>query len=286
MDITTPLIQALLEEQFPDWAELPIVPVDRQGNDNRTFRLGDRLSVRLPSSGAYASAIAKEDHVLQILSAHLTTPLPDVVATGAPSGQFPHPWSVRRWLPGTVLADTPEGDRHQLAADLGRFLVQLRSVPTDGGPACGEHSFFRGCHPSVYSDQVQRALTELGDRVDQAGCHRIWQEALTSAWPHQPVWFHGDVAEGNLLVRGTALAAVIDFGTCGVGDPACDYVVAWTVFDPEERNTFRAAVDVDDHTWARARGWALWKALVTTLEPTSTQYQAQRKALANLIVAP
>ena len=285
MDITTPLVRALLQEQFPAWADLPIRPVHRQGNDNRTFRLGDRMSVRLPSAKPYAAGIAKEDRALAILSAHITTQLPDVIATGAPSEHFPLPWSVRRWLPGTVPAEAPDLDRHQFAEDLAQFLVQLRAVPTEGGPACGAHSFFRGCHPSVYADQVQQALTELGDRVDQASCRRTWQEALTSAWPHEPVWFHGDVAEGNLLVQGSTLGAVIDLGTCGVGDPACDLVIAWTFFD-QERNTFRAAVDVDDDTWARARGWALWKALVTLPEPAGSQYQAQQRALATLLTAP
>lgn len=280
-----PLVRALLQEQFPGWADLPVRPVHRQGNDNRTFRLGDRMSVRLPSAGPYAAGIAKEDRTLPILSAHLAMPLPDVLATGASSEHFPFPWSVRRWLPGTVPGEAPDLDRQRFAEDLGQFLVQLRRVPTEGGPACGPHSFFRGCHPSVYAEQVQQALAQLGDRVDQAACRRTWQEALTSAWPHEPVWFHGDVAEGNLLVQGSTLGAVIDLGTCGVGDPACDLVMTWTYFD-QERDTFRAAVDVDEDTWARARGWALWKALVTLVEPAGRQHRTQRRALANVLTAP
>ena len=77
------------------------------------------------------------------------------------------------------------------------------------------------------------------------------------------MWFHGDVASGNLLVRDGRLTAVIDFGTCGVGDPACDLVVAWTFFHGQSRDMFRNRVQQDADTWARARGWVLWKALIS-----------------------
>ena len=83
-----------------------------------------------------------------------------------------------------------------------------------------------------------------------------------TTWDRPDVWFHGDVAVGNLLVRDGRLAAVIDFGTCGVGDPACDLVIAWTFLDAPARRVFRREVDLDEDTWARARGWALWKALL------------------------
>jgi aminoglycoside phosphotransferase (APT) family kinase protein len=77
------------------------------------------------------------------------------------------------------------------------------------------------------------------------------------------VWIHGDVDARNLLVRGGRLAAVIDFGQTGVGDPACDLTIAWTFFSGAARAAFRDAVAADAATWARARGWAMWKALIT-----------------------
>ncbi|MER6950363.1 phosphotransferase [Nonomuraea sp. NPDC000554] len=131
------------------------------------------------------------------------------------------------------------------------------------GPACGRHSFFRGCHPSVYSDEVEGSLSKLGDVVDVAACQAVWASALTSAWPSPPTWFHGDLAVANLLTLDGRLSAVIDFGTCGIGDPACDLVMAWTHFVGDERKVFREAVGLPDDTWRRARGWALWKALAT-----------------------
>ena len=286
MGIDADLVASLIGAQFPQWSELPIFPSARQGHDNRTFRLGDDLSVRLPSAGHYAAAIAKEDRVLPIVSPHVSIDLPDVVATGRPTEDFPLPWSVRRWLPGDVPADAPAFDRDRLVDDLAAFLVELRRAPADAGPACGRHSFFRGCHPSVYADEVEQALAALGGAVNQDVCRCLWRDALTTAWPHDPVWFHGDFAEDNMLIRDGALGAVIDFGTCGVGDPACDLVVAWTFMGSSERDAFRAAVELDADTWARARGWALWKALITVAQTSGPPYKAQRRALATLVSDP
>ncbi|WP_392544409.1 phosphotransferase [Oryzobacter telluris] len=108
---------------------------------------------------------------------------------------------------------------------------------------------------------------------------------MASQWSADPVWFHGDVAVGNLLVRDGRLAAVIDFGTCGTGDPACDLVLAWTFCrGEEERRVFADAVGLDDETWNRARGWALWKALITVVDPEPRpSLDVQRAALEELL---
>ncbi|MEE1823279.1 aminoglycoside phosphotransferase family protein [Streptomyces sp. BE20] len=270
VEISAELVRALVSEQFPEWGGLPVRPVARQGWDNRTFRLGDDLAVRLPSAEGYVAGVEKEDCCLPLLAEHLSTPVPEPVATGRPGEGYPFSWSVRRWLPGGAVDDAGQPgaadavDRTRLAADLGAFLTELRDVPAVYGPAAGRHSFFRGCHPSVYADQVENALHVLRDSVDVAACRAVWAGALTTAWPSSPVWFHGDVAPGNLLAVDGGLSAVIDFGTCGTGDPACDLVMAWTYFTGDERKAFREAVGLPDDTWRRARGWALWKALATT----------------------
>lgn len=270
-EITTSLVRSLIAEQFPHWAGLPVTPVDRQGWDNRTFRLGDRLSVRLPSADGYVPAVEKENRWLPELAGHLPLPVPSPVAVGRPGAGYPFPWSVRHWLDGTTVEAAAHLDRSRLASDLGAFLTTLRQAPVPG-PAAGRHSFYRGCHPSAYGDEVEQALDRLGDTVDAAACRTVWAQALTSAWPSAPVWFHGDISVGNLLARDGRLSAVIDFGTCGVGDPACDLVIAWTWLAGAERRTFREAVGLDPDTWRRARGWALWKALITLGEGGNSRY--------------
>ncbi|WP_067797510.1 aminoglycoside phosphotransferase family protein [Actinomadura formosensis] len=287
IEITAGVVHALIREQFPEWSDLPIQPVARQGWDNRTFRLGDELAVRLPSAEGYVAGIEKEDGCLPILAGYLPLPVPSPVATGRPTADYPFPWSVRRWIPGRTVESAADVDRRRLARDLGAFLAALRQVPVGSGPVGGPHSFFRGCHPSVYGHQVQAALDMLAGVVDVAACQAVWADALTSAWPAAPVWFHGDIATGNLLTTDGVLSAVIDFGTCGVGDPACDLVMAWTYFADDERKVFHEAIGLPGDTWRRARGWALWKALVTMAglsSPASADFQNQ--VLARVLADP
>ncbi|XKK39448.1 phosphotransferase [Nocardiopsis sp. ARC36] len=194
---------------------------------------------------------------------------------------------MRRWLPGVTVEAATGIDRTRLARDLGAFLTALRRAPTGPGPVSGAHSHYRGCHPGVYGHQVEQALERLGGAVDAASCRRIWAEAVRSTWSGAPTWCHGDVAVGNLLTTDGTLSAVIDFGCCSVGDPACDLVMAWTFFTAEERPVFREAVGLPSDTWRRARCWALWKALVTMAGLSSPdQRGVQRRVLSHVLADP
>jgi aminoglycoside phosphotransferase (APT) family kinase protein len=286
VDITEDLVHRLVTDQFPQWSHLPIRAVVMQGNDNRTFRLGDHLALRLPSHESYVAAISKEDRFLPLLAEHLSVPVPVPVATGHPTAEYPCPWAVRHWLPGDAPGRDPHLDRARFASDLGGFLHELRTVPARDGPTAGRHCFYRGCHPSVYGDQVQKALIALADQVDVDACKAMWRAALRSVWSTAPVWFHGDVAVGNLLTSEGQLSGVIDFGTCGIGDPACDLVIAWTFLRGHERQIFREALGLPDDAWARARGWALWKALITMTEAESPGYETQAHTLVELLEEP
>jgi len=149
----------------------------------------------------------------------------------------------------------------RFALDVAGFLHALWDADATGGPAAGAHSFFRGCDPVHYDDETRRALVGLDGRRGRAA--GVWEAALAAPYEGRERWFHGDIAVGNLLVRDGRLSAVIDFGTCGVGDPSCDLVLTWTLLQGPARAAFREAVHQDDATWTRARGWALWKALIT-----------------------
>jgi aminoglycoside phosphotransferase (APT) family kinase protein len=149
------------------------------------------------------------------------------------------------------------------------FLVALQAADATGGPEHGPHNFFRGGPLTTYAAETEAALAEVGDAVPVEQARAVWTDALAATWTGEPVWLHGDVAVGNLLVRDGRLAAVIDFGTSGVGDPACDVVIGLNRFSGSSRTAFRATLGVDDATWARARGWALWKALITLDDPAT-----------------
>jgi aminoglycoside phosphotransferase (APT) family kinase protein len=149
-----------------------------------------------------------------------------------------------------------------LARDLAFFLEALHGIDPTGGPPPGEHNFFRGGPLSTYEQETREAIHVLDGQVDTDSCSRVWDAALAATWSGPPRWVHGDVAAANLLLREDRLAAVIDFGAIGVGDVACDLTVAWTLFTGTSRSAFRTAMRCDDATWARARGWTLWKALI------------------------
>ncbi|MBA3905690.1 MAG: aminoglycoside phosphotransferase family protein [Pseudonocardiales bacterium] len=270
--ITAELAARLVAQQFPAWAGLPVVPVAESGWDNRTFRLGDTMTVRLPTAEYYVAAVEKEHTWLPRLAPHLPLPIPTPLALGTPGLGYPWPWSVRRWIDGRPATEERIADLVELADDLARFLVALWAADVPGGPAAGAHSFHRGGNLVVYDRETQAALARLGGRVDAATATTLWEEALAAHPPRAPVWFHGDVAAGNLLVDDDGrLSAVIDFGTSGVGDSACDLVIAWTLFDAPSREAFRGGTALDEGAWARAAGWALWKALITLAAPAAAQ---------------
>jgi aminoglycoside phosphotransferase (APT) family kinase protein len=261
--ITADLVRCLVGEQFPQWADLEIRPVDLDGWDNTTFRLGDDMSVRLPSADLYVAQIDKEHRWLPMLAPRLPYPIPVPLARGEPGCGFPRPWSIYGWIDGQPAALAPVHDLERLAEDLAGFLIALQHVTAEDGPRAGPHSFGRGGPVSVYDEETRAALDVLGDRIDVPGAREVWEAALGSSWGGPGVWVHGDMAPSNFLVRNDRLCGVIDFGCSAVGDPACDLTPAWTVFEGESRRRFMRAVPADDDTWVRARGWALWKAVIS-----------------------
>jgi aminoglycoside phosphotransferase (APT) family kinase protein len=286
--ITAELAARLVAAQFPQWADLPVRRVEPGGWDNVTFRLGAGLSVRLPSGPGYAQQVDKEHRWLPLLAGRLPLPIPQPLARGAPGCGFPWPWSVYRWLPGTPLAASHVPDRTALAADLAGFLAALYRIDPAGGPPPGEHNFYRGGPLTVYDGETRDALKALEGEIDTVRAAQVWAEALAATWHGSPVWFHGDIADGNLLIDHGRLSAVIDFGTSGVGDPACDTVIAWTYFSGASRRVFQSRLPADPATWARGRGWALWKAmivLVSALRDDPEDARATKRVIAEVLCA-
>lgn len=258
LPVDEPMVRRLVDDQFPDWSGLEIRRVESEGWDNRSFRLGDDLLVRLPSAEPYALAVEKEQRWLPVLAQEVPLPIPVPVAQGKPSAEYPHAWSVYGWLEGRPAEDAVIDDLGRFAVDLGNFLLALQRVDPADGPLPGLHNWYRGGPLTRYQREVDRGLAVFG-HPGPAGV--LWQSALDATWAGENVWFHGDIAVGNLLVRDGSLSAVIDFGTCGVGDPACDLAIAWTLFDAPSRAVFLETVGADEPMIARGRGWALWKAL-------------------------
>lgn len=263
LNIGVSLARRLVATQFPAWVDLPVTPVEVSGWDNRTFRLGEHMSVRLPSAEGYVPQVEKEHRWLPLLALHLPLPIPIPQAEGVPGGGYPFVWSVYGWLEGETATAERVSDPSAFAEALAEFLTALQRINPEGGPPPGPHSFFRGGPLTTYDAETRRAIVALKDEIAAEAATAVWEAALEATWHGPPVWFHGDIAAGNLLVKDGRLTAVIDFGCSGVGDPACDLVIAWTLLSGDSREAFRAALSVDRATWARGRGWVLWKGLIT-----------------------
>lgn len=268
--LDVPLVRRLLAAQFPEWADLPIRPVEHDGWDNTTFRLGNDKSVRLPSHAAYEPQVTKEHEWLPKLAPQLPLPIPVSLAMGTPSEDFPLHWSVRRWVEGEIALHSPVEDLTTFAEEVAAFLRALQGINASNGPAAGPHSFWRGGPLSIYELEARRAIEALGDHIDVDACTDVMDAALATTWDREPVWVHGDIAPDNLLVKDGHLSAVIDFGCSAIGDPACDLFMDWAFFSGESREAFRSGLGLDDATWARGRGWVMWKALIVLAREIDT----------------
>ncbi len=257
------LVGRLLAAQFPQWATLPLVPVPSAGTDNALFRLGDELVVRLPRIAWAVGQAQKEAHWLPRLAPHLPLTIPTPVAGGNAGDDFPWPWSIYRWLDGETATRERLDDLDAAARTLAGFVGALQTIDAAGGPAAGAHNSERGMPLAVRNERVRACIAALAATIDTAAATRAWERALAApVWEAPPVWVHGDLQPGNLLARDRRLCAVIDFGCLGVGDPACDLIVAWNLLDDRARAVYRSALAVDDATWERGRGWALSIALI------------------------
>lgn len=272
--INTDLASSLIKKQFPQWANLPIKPVQNGGYDNYTFHLGNEMSIRIPRDEGHASQVEKEAYWLPKLRPHLSLPITVPIAKGYPDANYPFYWSVNKWLVGETLAQDNISDINEFALQLSAFLKELQSIEASEGPPGGEHNYYRGCPLTKFKfhEWTLTALDILGDLIDREKCLNIWNRAISTEWRKEAVWIHGDIAPGNLLVTNGRLSGVIDFGVMSVGDPAADFAIAWTFFDDRSRKVFINSMGIDKDTEDRARGWALWKALRTwTLEPKESE---------------
>ncbi len=273
------LVRHLLTTQFPHWADLPVVQFAHAGTDNAMYRLGSDLVARLPRRPSAAIQLAKEQAWLQRIAPHLPVAVTLPLVSGSPSDDFPWGWSVCEWLPGECPVGGQVTDPMSLATDLADFIKTLRDIDPTGGPAPGHHNFWRGVPLAVRDRHTRRAISDVADEFDPTQLIAIWESALDApTWNDPPVWIHGDLSAGNMLLTANRLSAVIDFGGLALGDPACDLAVAWSLFDGEAREVFRVATAMDDAAWARGRGWSLSIAVIQLPYYRSTSPQIAKSS--------
>lgn len=246
----------LLTAQFPMWAELPLARVQADSTDNDIYRLGAEMAIRLPRRASAEVPLDKEHEWLWRLAPHLPAVVPLPLAKGAPDGNYPYRWSVVTWIEGELpplAVNDPV-----FARDVAVFVRSLHELDAGAGPQPGAHNFWRGVPLEKRDANMRQRFDWLSDLPDIDAIVREWETALKlPAWDRGPVWTHGDLQRGNLLVRDGRLAGVLDWSALAVGDPAGDFSLAWILLGPEARAAYRQATAVDEATWARGRAWAL-----------------------------
>jgi aminoglycoside phosphotransferase (APT) family kinase protein len=252
LEIDEALVRRLLQEQFPEWSSLRLTRVVPAGTVNAIFRLGDALSVRLARREGATVAGSKEADWLARLAPQLPLEVPVLVAQGAPTEEYPWFWDILTWVGGDTVP-VEEIDAARAARDLAGFVAALQQVDPAGAPRG------RGIALAERDEETRYWLARFhGDPAVEVE----WERALAApAWSGPPVWHHGDLDVRNWLVQGGRITGVVDWGCMGVGDPACDVMVAWKLHSGAARDAFRQALPTDDATWARGRGWALSQAV-------------------------
>jgi aminoglycoside phosphotransferase (APT) family kinase protein len=251
-EIDEALVRRLLREQFPEWVDLPLRRVEPSGTVNAIFRLGEKLSLRLARREGPTEPGGKELDWLPSLAPLLPVEVPVPVAQGRPTADYPWFWDVCAWVEGDTVP-VEEIDEIQAARDLAALVRAMQQVDPEGAPPG------RGIPLAVRDRDTQYWLARFeGDPAVRLE----WERALAaSPWDGPPVWHHGDLDARNWLVREGRIRGVIDWDSMGVGDPACDVMVAWKLHSAAARDAFREALPTDDATWERARGWALSQAV-------------------------
>ena len=253
-DISISLVSDLLNEQFPQWSNLPIHLITASGTDNALFKLGDDFVVRLPRMEGAMAQISQDRTWLPKLASKLPVVIPEQMALGEPSAEYPFSWSVYRWIGGETADIDSLPQPEQTAGALASFIKSLRAIDPTNGPMEG----YRGRPVHLRDQWTRESINELANLIDTQKAIRIWEETIEAAdWDGPPTWFHGDLMPGNLLFEDDKLKAIIDWGVMGVGDPAIDLIVAWFLLPPPSRAIFREEMGVSEDEWLRGRGWAL-----------------------------
>jgi aminoglycoside phosphotransferase (APT) family kinase protein len=254
IEIDAALVRALLIEQHPDLAALPLRAA-ASGWDNEMFRLGEQLCVRLPRRVLAASLLLNEQQWLPVLSKTLPLPVPAPLRIGRPSAIFPWSWSVVPWLTGSPADLAGLGPSQTVP--LMRFLRALHTR----APVDAPRNPFRGCALTDRAAAMNRRATRVQARTSlfTGAVRSVWEQALSAPIDIEPTWIHGDLHPRNVLVDEDRLSAVIDWGDMAAGDRAADLACIWMLLPDADRR--RQAMEsygpLSAHTWNRARGWSI-----------------------------
>ncbi|MDH6196479.1 aminoglycoside phosphotransferase (APT) family kinase protein [Mycobacterium frederiksbergense] len=256
-------VRTLIDEQFPEWRDLPVRRVSASGTVHAIFRIGDGLAARFRLETDDVESVWSELRVeaaaARELAGRTRFPTPEPVAIGAPGRDYPMPWLVQTWLDGTVAMDNDPSESDGFATDLADFITDVRGIDTRGRRFSGSG---RGGDLASHDEWIQKCLAESEGLLDVGALRRIWETMRELPRGDSPdVMNHCDLIPGNLLVHNGRLTGVLDVGGLAPADPALDLVSAWHLLEPGPRQVLREHLDLDDAEWERGKAWAFQQAM-------------------------
>ncbi|MFW5641675.1 MAG: phosphotransferase [Roseicyclus sp.] len=283
-DIDEAALRQAIAEVAAALSCLPLRPLEHRGTDTALYRLGTRYLLRVPRRADAIPGFLAESRWLPHLAAHLPLAVPTIRATGALPTDPPLPWCLQDWIEGVDASAAPIFDPEDLAERLAAGLLALRRVPLPAAPPTGARGGDLASQDAAFR-AAKRAASEKGIG-GLAPAIAAWDCGLAAGpWRGAPVWLHGDLVPGNLILSGGRLKALIDWAFIGVGDPAYDLIPAWFLFEGASRARFLEALAPDEATLARARARVAWQcvlALPFYLETNPAMVRLARGGIARL----
>jgi len=256
------VVRHLVDEQFPQWARLPLQQLPTGGTVNAIFRLGDRLAARFPLRDQPVTQVRAWLTAESAASAEFadvsTVLAPRPVAIGEPGQGYPMPWSAQTWVSGYDATVRDPGQSADFAADLDHLIIALRARNVDGRSFDGVG---RGGHLPDHDPWMSTCFARSEGLLDVAALRKIWAELRELPEVDADVMTHGDLTPANVLVQDGRLAGILDAGGFAPADPALDLVAAWHLLESGPREVFRSALGCPDITWRRGIAWAFEQAM-------------------------
>jgi aminoglycoside phosphotransferase (APT) family kinase protein len=262
LTVTLETVRRLVDEQFPEWAYMPITVIDSEGTVNAIFRIGDQLAARLPLQLGDLQAIRRwlesEADAARELLGRTRFPIPEPVALGEPGPGYPLPWSVQTWLPGITATEEDPGRSVRFANDLAEFIIDVRGIGPRDRTFSGQG---RGGDLRSHDEWMETCFRNSEQLLDVPRLRRLWRRMRELPRTAPDVMTHGDLTPGNVLVAKGRLAGILDLGGLGPADPALDLVGAWHLLDAGPRRWLRDDLGSEDLEWERGKAWAFEQAM-------------------------
>lgn len=251
------LAASLIRRAVPEAAGESIRHLPSPATVHAIYRIGSDSAARFPLTVTSCDDVRRELDALTEFADVCPVAAPRPLRAVEATSEYPSAWSVLSWVDG-VTADTVNGSGTALARDIGALILVLRSAPTEGRLFDGRG---RGGSLRDHAGYVEKCLALSGHLFDEGAARDLWRRLQDTPSSHAEVMSHRDLIPPNIIVkergREVRLEGVLDGGSFGPADPALDLIVAWHLFDANERAVLRDIVGADDEQWRRSAAWAL-----------------------------